>query len=165
MKNPLLNRILAVTNILILAIICSDAFFLPPQRTTQIFDYYSSAETKSSETSSHWSNFIHTRSGLTLREPPNTEKFLQPGDSFYAEKSRLFKRPLRLVYLNQTGNQQINNGSINEGGMGILLILFILIISLINTFPVTIIKRINLNERLIFSAAALLCILLLFYFL
>lgn len=164
MSNHPLNRMLAFTNIIVVIIICSDAFIIKPERTKQLFDFYSSVETKSLETSSHFTNIIHTKSGLIIKEPPGTKIYLQRGDSFYAEKSRLFKRPLHLLYINKAGSHQINNGNINEGWTGLLIISFILIVSLLNIFPAAVIIRRNLNERLIFSGTALLCIVLLFYF-
>jgi hypothetical protein len=104
MTNARLNRFLACANIIVLTIIFSDAFIITPVRTKQLFDFYSSVETKSLETSTHFTNIIHTKSWLILKEPPGTKIHLQQGDSLYAEKSRLFKRPLHLLYINKAGS-------------------------------------------------------------
>jgi len=161
-----LNRRLALLNLIVLIILSFDTYILKPIGKKEIFDIYSSVQTLDVETfgPSHITNFILTRSGHKYREPNNSKCTLEYGDTFYIEKSVLFHKPIHIIYKTPTGFYKLNNGGLNEGYFGLIIFSYILTVSLLNIFSDTVIKRQNLNEKLIFSGTSLLCVLIFFYF-
>lgn len=62
------------------------------------------------------------------------------------------------------GANTIGMGILRDGYYGKIMILYILAVSLIHLLPFQLIKRQNLNERLIFSGSTILLLLLFFFF-
>jgi hypothetical protein len=164
-----IHRILASSNLLILLVLVTDNFVITPKRTLEIYNYRSSVETRGSASpiSSHYSYFINTKSGDQFQLPVDGEQKnlgLNEGDTFFVDISRILRRPVRILCSTQAGVLSIRTGIINNGFSGKIMIAYILLVSLIHILPWQIIKRNNLNERLIFSGSAILLVLLFFNF-
>ena len=157
-------KILAIINLVVVAVIITDTFVIKPIMKEEVFHIYTSVETRTLRLSSHWTNFIITASGSKYQEPQNTGWQLQPGDKFIVAKSYIFRRPIQLIYSSKGEIKRINCGGLNENYFELMITLYVMLISLIQFFKNPIRARINLNERLIFSGSSLLCVVVFFYF-
>ena len=168
MKYLSIHRILALSNLFLLSLLVTDDFLITPKHSLQVFSYVSSAETRSANPAlSHFSYFIVSKSGKRFQIPANEEGMdhvFNNGDTFFVDISRIFNRPVKMDFPLQKGFLSIKTGILNNGFYGKIMMIYILLVSLIHVLPVQIIKRDNLNERLIFSGTAILMVLLFFYF-
>ena len=164
MNNSRLNRGLALFNLFVITLLCFDTFILQPKRMLEICNYYSSIETRDVAVPSHWTNFIHTKSGKKIREPNTAPFSLESGDTFYIDKSVLFNRTIKLYY-RQNGNEyRINSGAMNDRFIGLIVSAFVFQVSVLNISRRRVIKKNNLNERFVFIGTAFVGVLLFFYF-
>ena len=164
-----LHRILALINVFILLVLAADDFLLPATHVREVYDFRSSFETRGNYRyhNDHTTDYINTVSGEEFQVPANWQYSnigLNKGDTFYVDKSLLFRQPLTLFFRWQGSYAQMKMNILNNGEWGPLLALYILIVSLIQLLPWRLIKNDNLNERFIFSGSALLLVLLFFVF-
>jgi hypothetical protein len=166
MDNPKSNRTLALANILTIGFLCADTFILRPIRQTEIFDRYETTETLDADagTHSHFTNFIHTKSGKRFREPSNSKFSLSSEDTFYIDRSNVLNRPINLICKTDSGIGIVKSGTLNQGYFGVTIAIFIFGVSIINVWQKALIKKPNLNERLLFSGTSILIVLKGLYF-
>jgi len=164
-----LHRTLALINIFILLVLAADEFLLPPAHIREVYDFRSSFETRGNYQyhHDHTTDYINTVSGDEFQVPANWQYRnigLNKGDTFYVDKSFLFREPLVLLFRWKGGFGLMKMNVLNNGFWGPLLALYILIVSLIQLLPWRLMRNDNLNERFIFSGTALLLVLLFFVF-
>jgi hypothetical protein len=164
-----LHRILALINVFILLALAADDFMLPVSHVREVYDFRSSFETRGGYRyhNDHSTDYINTVSGDEFQVPANWQYRnigLNKGDTFYIDKSLLFREPLTLFFRWKGGFGKMKMNVLNNGFWGPLLALYILIVSLIQLLPWRLIRNDNLNERFIFSGTALLLVLLFFVF-
>lgn len=164
METLRLHKTLAILNLVITATFILDTFLLQPVLIEETFYGYSSTETRNVGISSHWTNSIITKSGNTYREPRDTKSSLKYGDTFKVAKSYIFQRPIQLLYTQPNGTIKINCGGLNESYFGLLIAIYIVLVSVINLSKKYIFKNRKISERLIFSATALLFLLVFIFF-
>ncbi len=166
MNNSSTNRLLALINILIVIILVADTFIFQPRRQAELFDHYETTEALSSETGTHeyFINYLYTVSGERLREPFDSKYILNPKDTFYIDRSFIFSRPIIFLYKIDGRTDSVKSGVLNQGFLGIVILAFIFFVSIINVFPKLIIRRPNLNERLLFCGISFLAVAVFFYF-
>jgi hypothetical protein len=164
MTSSALYRLLALFNIVVLSVLVLDTYVLNQTTHLQIYDHSSSELTRTSVTRSYWSYFIHAKSGEKYQVPENTNMDLSYNDSFYVNRSYLFRKPLSIIY--PVGDDQyiLYTGLLNSNLFSHLVAAFILVVSFINLLPITLIKGPNLREKLIFSSTSILVVLVVFYF-
>jgi hypothetical protein len=162
--NVKFHQILAVVNLVVCSVLVCDTFFFRPVRATEVFGIYRSSETRSIYTSSHWTNFIICASGNTYREPQYTNHNLQSGEKFVVVKSFLFRRPIELQYSQSSGILTIRCGALNENKILLTVPIYVIVVSILLLLKPTFFNNVNLMERLIFSATALLSVMSFFYF-
>jgi hypothetical protein len=163
-----LHRILALINVFALLVLATDNFLLPVTPVREIYDHRSSVETRNSyRTRGYSTDYINTVSGEEFQIPANWQNSnigLNDGDTFYVDKSAIFRQPITLYFRWNGGFGRMKMSILNNGYWGSLLALYVLIISLIHLLPWKLIKNDNLSERFIFSGTALLIVLLFFFF-
>ena len=158
-----LYRLLATTNLLIIFALLADTFIFEPRLKEELFDGYTSVETRNIDVPSHWTNFIIAKSGIKYREPHYVKQSLNYGDTFIVSKSFVFRRPIHLTYF-RPKISVIDCGALNEGWLGLTATIYVVIVSGIALLKKRIVAKRNLNERLIFSGTSILCVILFFYF-
>ncbi len=166
MNNSATDRVLALLNILILVVLLADTFVFQPKQQVEIFDHYKTIDALSSETGTHeyYINYIYTVSGKKIREPYKFNYTLNPGDTFHIERSAMFNRPLNMVFKTDEKLIIASAGILNEGFMGIAVLAFIFIVSIINIFPKPFIQSHVLNKRLLYCGTSFLVVAIFFYF-
>lgn len=164
MKTIRLHRILAIVNLLILLIFVSDTYFIQPVRIKEVFHMYNSVYSHNKYGAGSWTNYIETESGKSYWQPDGTPARLELGDTFFIEKSRMFSKPLHLIYPRSSSDMIIDCGGLNEGWFMKVLSVYIFIVSLITLAGWSVFKNPNYNERLIFSGSTLMAVLIFVYF-
>lgn len=163
-----LHRILALVNLFILLLLVADDFWLPVKHVREIYDWRESTETRGrSSLNHHTTEYVLTASGEKFQIPTdweNTNIGLNSGDTFYVDKSLLFRQPVTLYFHRQGSFIPIKMSVLNNNSWGVLLLIYIALVSLLQLPRRQLIKKENLNERLIFSGTALLAVMLFFFF-
>lgn len=164
-----LHRTLAVINLSILLILAGDTYLLPHTHTRQIYDRRYTVDAKASygTTRRYSTDYIVTKSGEEIQVPHAwqfTNIGLNDNDTFYLDKSFLFRQQQALFFHWHSGIAKMSLSVLDDNIYGTVMAVFILIASLLYLLPWTLIKNKNWNERLIFFASAVTILLTFYYF-
>lgn len=103
MYNALFHRILACLNIFVVVILLIDSYWCPAP-TVEIFDHDEVSEgympgNYGVSTGSRVTLYdLVSTSGERVMVPSNTDISIEPGDTFYLRKSRIFHQQATLIY-------------------------------------------------------------------
>ena len=166
MSNERLYKTIGAINMGVLLILATDTWFLQPVIKPEILYGYEYIENDSGiDVPLDSTCFFIAKPDKKYRLPEGAPHSVDPGDTFYVEKSHLFRTALKFRYRNYSKEEiSVKCGTLNEGIYTKIIACFVLIVSLVSLFGIKLFKNINYQERLVFSGMALTAFLIFAYF-
>ena len=162
-----LHRKLAAINLFVLFVLIADNFLLPVTPIKEIYDQRYSIETHGTRHGVYFIDYIKCVSGDEVWIPSNWQNEnigLNQGDSFYLYKSCLLRLPESLCFKWKAGFAKMNLTVLNNGYWGLILTIYILIVSLMQFLPwMPISKKYSEQFNFLGSLFMLVLLFLVFY--
>lgn len=163
--NSSLNRKIALVCIILSAILIADNFILKPISIEESFAGSEESKSYRRKVGTTFKYYIVSERGNFYKVPFDIYLYFRSSRaSFTIYKTAIFKQVLKIEYKRWGQPVTTNIGNVNSGKVGIIVIIYAVIISLLNIFPFLIIPHETRNQQFLFIGALALLAMIIIYF-